>query len=104
MGETGAGCIAKLVTQYMGYCNWLAAAEGLLIAAKAGIDLQTLAQIVPVSAGASRQFDVFPRSVFTGQLTAPGTLDIVAKDLDLACELAREVQVLSPWATLWWTC
>jgi len=91
VGETGAGCIAKLVTQYLGYTNFVTSLEGLLIAAKAGIDLGILAQIVPVSAGASRTFDNIPRSVLSGEFTAGGTLDIVAKDLHLACELAREV-------------
>jgi 3-hydroxyisobutyrate dehydrogenase-like beta-hydroxyacid dehydrogenase len=91
VGETGAGCIAKLVTQYLGYANFVTALEGLLIGAKAGIDLAILAQIVPVSAGASRTFDNIPRSVFSGEFTAGGTLDIVAKDVHLACELAREV-------------
>jgi len=91
VGETGAGCIAKLVTQYLGYTNFVTALEGLLIGAKAGIDLSILAQIVPVSAGASRTFDNIPRSVFSGEFTSGGTLDIVAKDLHLACELAREV-------------
>lgn len=91
VGETGTGCIAKLVTQYLGYSNFITAVEGLLIGAKAGLDLGILAQIVPVSAGASRTFDNIPRSVFSGEFTAGGTLDIVAKDLHLACELAREV-------------
>jgi 3-hydroxyisobutyrate dehydrogenase-like beta-hydroxyacid dehydrogenase len=91
VGETGAGCIAKLVTQYLGYSNFVTALEGLLIGAKAGIDLNILAQIVPVSAGASRTFDNIPRAVFSGEFTSGGTLDIVAKDLHLACELAREV-------------
>jgi 2-hydroxy-3-oxopropionate reductase len=36
VGETGAGCTAKLVSQYLGYSNFIAAVEGLLIAAKAG--------------------------------------------------------------------
>jgi 3-hydroxyisobutyrate dehydrogenase-like beta-hydroxyacid dehydrogenase len=91
VGPTGSGCIAKLVTQYLGYSNFVTALEGLLIGAKAGIDLGILAQIVPVSAGASRTFDNIPRSVFSGDFTSGGTLDIVAKDLHLACELAREV-------------
>jgi 3-hydroxyisobutyrate dehydrogenase-like beta-hydroxyacid dehydrogenase len=91
VGDGGAGCIAKLVTQYLGYSNFVTALEGLLIAAKAGIDLGVLAQIVPVSAGASRTFDNIPRSVLGGTFTAGGTLDIVAKDVHLACELAREV-------------
>lgn len=91
VGEAGAGCIAKLVTQYLGYTNFIAALEGMLIGAKAGIDLGVLARIVPLSAGASRTFDNIPRSVLNGAFTAGGTLDIVAKDLHLACELAREV-------------
>ena len=91
VGGSGAGCVAKLVTQYMGYSNFIASVEGLLIGAKAGIDLDILAQIVPVSAGASRTFDNIPRSVFDGSFESSGTLDIVAKDLDLACQLAREV-------------
>ena len=91
VGPAGAGCIAKLVTQYLGYTNFVAALEGMLIGAKAGIDHAQLARIVPLSAGASRTFDNIPRSVLTGTFTAGGTLDIVAKDLALACELAREV-------------
>jgi 3-hydroxyisobutyrate dehydrogenase-like beta-hydroxyacid dehydrogenase len=89
VGATGAGCIAKLVTQYLGYTNFIAALEGLLIGAKAGIDPGILAQIVPFSAGASRTFDNIPRAVLSGTFAAGGTLDIVAKDLDLACDLAR---------------
>ena len=91
VGPSGAGCAAKLVTQYLGYTNFVAALEGMLIAKKAGIDLGVLAKIVPVSAGQSRTFDNIPRSVLTGAFTAGGTLDIVAKDIDLACALAREV-------------
>src|SRR5205085_8010918 len=74
VGETGAGCIAKLVTQYLGYTNFVAALEGLLIGAKAGIDLGVLARIVPLSAGASRTFDNIPRSVLSRTFTAGGTL------------------------------
>jgi 3-hydroxyisobutyrate dehydrogenase-like beta-hydroxyacid dehydrogenase len=91
VGGVGAGCTAKLVTQYLGYTNFVAALEGMLIGAKAGIDLAVLAQIVPLSAGASRTFDNIPRSVLPGSFTAGGTLDIVAKDLQLACDLARDV-------------
>ena len=92
LGESGAGCITKLVTQYLGYANFVTAIEGLIIGTKAGVDLGLLAQVVPVSAGASRVFDNVPRSVLTGEFVSGGTLDIVAKDLHLACEMAREAQ------------
>ena len=91
VGPSGAGATAKLVTQYLGYTNFIASIEGMLIAAKAGIDLDILARIVPVSAGQSRTFDNIPRGVFPGTFVAGGTLDIVAKDVDLACQLARDV-------------
>jgi 3-hydroxyisobutyrate dehydrogenase-like beta-hydroxyacid dehydrogenase len=91
VGEAGAGCTAKIVTHYHGCPTSVAALEGMLIGAKAGIDLGVLARIVPLSAGASRTFDNIPRSVVSGSFTAGGTLDIVAKDLQLACDLAREV-------------
>ena len=44
-----------------------------------------------MNAAASRTFDHLPRAVFTGEFTSSGTLDIVAKDVVLACDLAREV-------------
>jgi 3-hydroxyisobutyrate dehydrogenase len=91
VGRSGAGATAKLVTQYLGYTNFIASIEGMLIAAKAGIDLETMARIVPVSAGQSRTFDNIPRGVFPGSFDAGGTLDIVAKDIALACQLAGDV-------------
>jgi len=91
VGPSGSGATAKLVTQYLGYTNFIASIEGMLIAAKAGIDLETLARIVPVSAGQSRTFDNIARGVFPGTYVAGGTLDIVAKDVDLAVQLARDV-------------
>ena len=100
VGPSGAGCVAKLVTQYLGYTNLIAAMEGMLIAAKAGIDLGVLAQIVPVSAGQSRTFDNIPGSVFDRSFTAGGTLDIVAKDIELACQLARDIGAPATLGTL----
>ena len=91
VGPSGSGATAKLVTQYLGYTNFIASIEGMLIAAKAGIDLETMARIVPASAGQSRTFDNIPRGVLPGTFAAGGTLDIVAKDVALACQLARDV-------------
>src|SRR5262249_9787706 len=91
VGPSGARATAKLVTQDPGYTNFIASIEGMLIAAKAGIDLEAMARIVPVSAGQSRTFDNIARGVLSGTFAAGGTLDIVAKDVDLACQLARDV-------------
>ena len=95
VGPSGAGCVAKLATQYMGYTNLIAAIEGMLIARMDGVDPAVLAEIVPVSAGASRAFNAIPNAVLDGSYQAGGTLDIVAKDVALACELARRLQAPS---------
>ncbi len=92
VGDTGSGCIAKLVTQYLGYCAFIAGLEGMLIGAKAGIDLEILAKIVPVSAGSSSVLNRATEAVLNRSFASNGTLDIVAKDIHLACELARESQ------------
>ncbi len=91
VGPAGAGCVAKLATQYMGYTNLIAAIEGMLIARLGGVDPAVLADIVPVSAGASRAFNAIPNSILDRSFAAGGTLDIVAKDVALACSLAERV-------------
>lgn len=91
VGESGAGCTAKLATQYMGYTNLIAAIEGMLIAKMGGVDPAALAEIVPVSAAASRAFRSIPDAVLNRTFAAGGTLDIVAKDVALACELAERL-------------
>ena len=63
VGPAGAGCVAKLATQYMGYTNLIAAIEGMLIARMGGVEPAVLAEIVPVSAGASRAFNAIPNSI-----------------------------------------
>jgi len=91
VGPSGAGCVAKLATQYMGYTNLIAAIEGMLIARRGGVDPAVLAEIVPVSAGASRAFNAIPSSILNRSFEAGGTLDIVAKDVALACALAERL-------------
>lgn len=90
-GPAGTGCVAKLATQYMGYTNLIAAIEGMLIGKMGGVDPSLLAQIVPVSAGDSRAFQAIPNAILDGSYRAGGTLDIVAKDVALACELAERL-------------
>ena len=95
VGPAGAGCVAKLATQYMGYTNLIAAIEGMLIARLGGVDPAVLAEIVPVSAGASRAFNAIPNSILNRSFQAGGTLDIVAKDVALACALAERLDAPS---------
>ena len=95
VGGTASGCTAKLVTQYLGYSNFIAGIEGMLIGAKAGLDMDILARLIPISASASGVMERSMGVVLDGTFASKGTLDIVAKDLHLACQLARDVQAPS---------
>ena len=95
VGGTASGCTAKLVTQYLGYSNFVAGVEGMLIGAKAGLDMAILAKLIPISASASGVMDRSMAALLDGTFASNGTLDIVAKDLHLACQLARDVQAPS---------
>ena len=44
-----------------------------------------------MSAGASRAFNAIPNSILNRSFQAGGTLDIVAKDMALACALAERL-------------
>ena len=91
VGETASGCTAKLVTQYLGYSNFIAGIEGMLIGAKAGLDMKILAKLIPISASSSRSMDRYVDVLIGDAAASTGPLDIVAKDLHLACQLARDV-------------
>ncbi len=95
VGDTASGCTAKLVTQYLGYSNFIAGVEGMLIGAKAGLDMDILAKLIPISASSSSTVNRAVDVLLDGTFASNGTLDIVAKDLHLACQLARDVQAPS---------
>ena len=95
VGEIASGCTAKLVTQYMGYSNFIAGVEGMLIGAKAGLDMDILAKLIPISASASSTMNRSVDVLLDGTFGSNGSLNIVAKDLHLACQLARDVQAPS---------
>ncbi len=59
--------------------------------ATAGVNLRTLAEINPVSAGRAN-IGSFTNSVFKRNFEGQGSLDIIVKDMTLACEIAHEVQ------------
>ncbi len=55
---------AKAINQFVTFANFLVQAEGLLIGAKAGLKVDTLAQIIAVSSGRSLQLTRSRESFF----------------------------------------
>jgi 3-hydroxyisobutyrate dehydrogenase-like beta-hydroxyacid dehydrogenase len=93
VGPSGSGEIIKLVNNALVGVIAAATAEALVMGTKAGADVETMAQVVGLSAGASWQLaNQFPLRAFTGTFHPGFTTDLLSKDLDLALDLGREQQ------------
>ena len=93
VGEIGMGNVAKLVNNLIALTNMQIAYEGLVLGVKAGMDPQTLVDVIRASSGNSfvMQQGMTPFSRRDWRPTF--TVDLSAKDVGLAVALAREVNV-----------
>ncbi|MCP3990091.1 MAG: NAD(P)-dependent oxidoreductase [Actinomycetia bacterium] len=95
VGSIGAGSVAKLVHNCSGYIIQTALAETFTLGVKAGVDPDGLWEAVRAGAlGRRRTFDSLARNFLPGRFDPPGfALELAHKDVGLACELGREVDV-----------
>lgn len=99
-GGSGMGSTVKMVHQLLAGVHVVAAAEALTLAAKAGIDVQQMYDIVKGAAGASwmfcdrgaRMFEENPEDKFMGELA------IFIKDMDIVYSEAKRIQSPIPLA------
>ena len=96
VGSAGMGQAMKLVRQYVAFSYFLAEAEGLLIAKKAGVDIGLAVEILGLSVGPTQFRTDYWDAVFRRDFGDPGhtvsTLNIVAKDIGLAVGMAQRLQ------------
>jgi 3-hydroxyisobutyrate dehydrogenase len=103
VGGPGSGQVVKLCNNLMAGVNMVAVAEACAVAAREGLDPRLFYELVTASTGDSR--------VLRTRYPLPGAddshpanrdfepmfmLDLIVKDLALACELAEEAGVGSP--------
>lgn len=102
-GAVGAGSVAKLVHNMIGHGIRQALAEGLTLGVKAGVEAEALWECVRRGAVGRMHYlhEALPATMFRDSYTpAAFTLALARKDLGLATELAREVEVPVPVADL----
>ena len=92
VGELGSGATMKLAVNALIHGLNGALSEALVLAERAGVE-RTTAYEVFASGAAAAPFVLYKRAAFERPDETPVafTLDLVAKDLDLILELAREV-------------
>ena len=100
-GGPGQGSQVKMVHQLLAGVHIVVAAEALCLAAKAGLDVTQLYEIVNGAAGASWMFrDRSPRMMMLDdEAEIKSQLQIFVKDLDIVYQEAKKLQVPIPLAS-----
>jgi 3-hydroxyisobutyrate dehydrogenase len=99
-GSSGAGNVVKLVNNVMSMGNVLVAAEAFVLGQKAGVDGETLFNIIRTSGGRSHHFEKRFPNVLIRNFEPGFTVDLAKKDLGLALEMAKGLSVPIPAASL----
>lgn len=97
LGEFGNGSRVKLVANLLVTINNVAAAEALLLAQRAGLDLPTVLDAVGDGAGSSRMLQVRGPMMVAGDYSkASARIAMMQKDIDLIRALAADVHSPTP--------
>jgi 3-hydroxyisobutyrate dehydrogenase len=96
MGASGSGHVAKLINNFLNAVSLAATAEAMVAGRKAGLDLRQLLNVINASSGVNfATLNRFPRIVEGDYLEGGLTSDLMAKDVMLYLDLARELGVTS---------
>jgi 3-hydroxyisobutyrate dehydrogenase-like beta-hydroxyacid dehydrogenase len=86
----GQGQAAKVINNLMSACSIAITAEAMVLGVRAGLDPETLLDVIHVSSGANNAAsDKFPKQVLTRAFAHGFRLDLMAKDVHLALDEAR---------------
>ena len=95
----GSGSQVKMINQLLAGVHIAATAEALTLAAKTGLDLRTVYEVLRVSAGASWMFENRGEHIVSGDYTPRSTVDIFVKDLGIVTGEAKKTGAVTPLAT-----
>ena len=91
VGGPGSGHAAKVLNNYLNGVNLAATAEAVVLGVRAGLDPRLLLEVLNASTGANwATANRFPSIIEGDYLEGGLSNDLMAKDLDLYLDLARE--------------
>lgn len=97
--EIGLGSTVKIIHQLLAGVHIAAGAEAMALAARAGIPLDTMYDVVTNAAGNSWMFENRMRHVVDGDYSPKSAVDIFVKDLGLVADTARALHFTLPLAS-----
>ncbi len=97
LGDNGTGTLVKLINNQVFICSGLIFQEGLLMAAKAGLDLKTFYKILKNSSGGFYMplTDIVIQRLWEKE-NSSYDLRLAEKDVGLALESARDLKIPAP--------
>jgi 3-hydroxyisobutyrate dehydrogenase-like beta-hydroxyacid dehydrogenase len=99
LGPLGSGNVGKLVNSLMAFTTMWVSLEGLALAAKNGIDLRTLVDMVRTSGGANSYLERRVDEISRRGRPPEFAMELAAKDAGLMLEAGREAGVPMPVAS-----
>ncbi len=99
LGDTpGIGAAFKMINQLLTGVHIAAACEAMTLAAKQGLDLAKVYEVITASAGNSWMFENRMPRVLEGDYTPTSTVEIFVKDLGIVQDIARAERYPAPLA------
>ncbi|WP_336803434.1 L-threonate dehydrogenase [Erwinia aphidicola] len=97
--EIGLGSTVKIIHQLLAGVHIAAGTEAMALAARAGIPLDTMYDVVTNAAGNSWMFENRMRHVVDGDYSPKSAVDIFVKDLGLVADTAKALHFPLPLAS-----
>ena len=93
VGPLGSASVLKVVTNYLCSVHLIALGEAMMVAKRAGIDLNTAFEAIRISSGNSFVHETESQVILNGSYNINFTMDLVLKDMDLFDRLAERLDV-----------
>ena len=97
--EPGRGAAFKMINQLLAGVHIAAACEAITFAARQGLDLNKVYEVIAASAGNSWMFENRVPHVLAGDYTPRSAVDIFVKDLGIIQDMARMAKFPVPLAS-----
>ena len=97
--EIGLGSTVKIIHQLLAGVHIAVGAEAMALAARAGIPLETMYEVVTNAAGNSWMFENRMKHVVDGDYSPKSAVDIFVKDLSLVADTAKSLHFPLPLAS-----
>jgi putative dehydrogenase len=100
LGDTaGQGAAFKMINQLLAGVHIAAASEAITFAARQGLDLQKVYEVITASAGNSWMFENRMPHVIAGDYKPRSAVEIFVKDLGIVQDMARAARFPAPLAS-----